>query len=67
LLEYTGFELKKIIEVSTKICSKVKVTTMTNSQRELGSVKRKYQGNQYAGISAEFDEPDVGHLLGSDV
>lgn len=63
LLDYTGFDFAKILDVCDKICGKVQNTQVTNSRRELISVKRKYEATRYMYIAANFDEPSVEDIL----
>lgn len=59
LLEYTGFEFAKILEVCDKVCKKVQNTQVTNSRRELIAVKRKYESNRYMLVASDFADPTV--------
>lgn len=62
LLEYTGFELEKVLEVARLVCSRVSNTQVTNSKRELGAVKRKYESAKLDSVSLEYAEPEIKHI-----
>ena len=64
LLEYTGFELDKVVEVARLVCSKVTSTQVTNSKRELGAVKRKYESSKFDRVSVDYAGPEIEHLEG---
>ena len=65
LLEYTGFDFAKILDIAEKVCSKVQSTPITSSKRELLAVKRKYESSRYQLVANDFDEPHMDDILGA--
>ena len=63
LVEYTGFDVSKVVEVAEKVCVKVQNTQVTNSRRELIAVKRKFESSRYHCVACDFDEPDLQEVL----
>ena len=63
LLEYTGFDKKRIYKIAKIIAGKVAEEPITASNRELIAVKKKYDNRKYSYISTEYDLPSMPRSL----
>jgi hypothetical protein len=62
IVAYSGYRREEIMEVAGYIASKVSEEITSYSRRELVSVKRKYEADQYDNAATSFVNPNVSHI-----